>query len=58
MFAKYRDREPYPGSTFVLSTEELATIYHFPGFEVAPVAALQRIEIKKAPPPSTLPIEE
>lgn len=58
MFIRYRDRDPYPGATFILSAEELATIYHFPGYEVAPVAALQRIGVKKAAPPFALPVEE
>ncbi|MDD4358325.1 MAG: hypothetical protein PHY30_00740 [Candidatus Pacebacteria bacterium] len=48
----------YPGGVCFLSTEELATLYHFPGFEVAPTVQLERLEIKKAPPPSTLPIED
>lgn len=40
----------------VLSTEELATIFHFPG-SVAKTSALGRIEAQKAEPPANLPIE-
>jgi hypothetical protein len=40
---------------FVLSSSELATIFHFPG-SVAGTAALERIQSKKGAPPSNLPI--
>lgn len=40
----------------VLSTEEIATIFHFPG-SVAKTSALGRIEAQKAEPPANLPIE-
>lgn len=44
-----------PKGLFVLNTEELATIYHFPG--VATVApALPRIESKRSEPPPALPV--
>ena len=39
----------------VLSTEELATIFHFPG-SVAQTSGLKRIEAQKAEPPANLPI--
>jgi hypothetical protein len=41
--------------TFVLNTEELATIFHFPG-TVATTSAIGRIEAQKAEPPANLPI--
>lgn len=41
--------------SFVLTTEELATIYHFPG-GVASTPTLTRIPSKKAQAPSNLPI--
>ena len=41
--------------TSVLSTEELATIFHFPG-SVATTSGLGRIEAQKAEPPANLPI--
>lgn len=58
MFLKYISRDIYPGGTCFLNVEELATLYHFPGLEVAPTPELERSEIKKAPPPPTLPIEQ
>ncbi len=44
-----RDRQP-----FVLNTEELATIYHFPG-GVVQTPTISRLMSKKAQPPSNLP---
>jgi hypothetical protein len=41
--------------TSVLSTEELATLFHFPG-TVAQTSALGRIDAQKAEPPANLPI--
>ncbi len=40
---------------FVLSSEELATIYHFPGM-VSETPSFKRIESKIAKPPSNLPL--
>jgi len=40
---------------FVVSSEELATLYHFPGM-VSGTPSFQRIESKIAKPPSNLPI--
>lgn len=40
--------------TFVLNTEELATIWHFPG-QILKVPTLTRIESKEAAPPPNLP---
>ncbi|MBX4200013.1 hypothetical protein KW790_00920 [Candidatus Parcubacteria bacterium] len=45
----------YKSKPFVMSVEELATIYHFPG-EVAATPTLSRIPSKKAEAPSNLPI--
>lgn len=47
--------DPFIGKPLVLSTEELATIYHFPG-SVAITPGLTRIPSKKAEAPSNLPI--
>lgn len=44
------DRKP-----FVLTTEELATIYHFPG-RVLETPTFKRIESKKSEPPANLPM--
>lgn len=41
--------------TFVLNTEEIATIFHFPG-QILKVPTLRRIESKEASPPPNLPI--
>lgn len=58
LFDAYRRRSffhpPYKGSPFVLSTEELATLFHFPG-QVSQTPTFKRIESKKSQPPSDLP---
>ena len=41
--------------TFVLNTEELATLWHFPG-QILKVPTLERIESKEAAPPTNLPV--
>ena len=46
---------PHTPKTFVLNTEELATIYHFPG-SVAQTPTFGRIESKRAEAPTNLPI--
>jgi len=46
---------PYQYTPFVLNTEELATIFHFPG-GVITTGGLPRIESKKAEAPPNLPI--
>jgi len=57
-FDAYRKRSwffsPYERKPFVLNTEELATIYHFPG-RVAETPTFERIESRKSEPPSNLP---
>ena len=62
LFDAYRRRSffnpPYKnfyGRPFVLTTEELATIYHFPG-QVASTPTFSRISSKKAEAPSNLPL--
>ncbi len=59
MFDAYRKRSyyypPYVRKPFVLSTEELATIFHFPG-GVVTTPTLSRIESKKVEPPANLPL--
>lgn len=53
---KYFTYPEASGSTpFILSTEELATLYHLPG-RVAETSTFVRIEATKAQPPSNLPI--
>ena len=55
----YRQRAgfyvPHERKTFVLNTEELATIFHFPG-RVSETPTFARIEAKKGEPPIGLPI--
>ena len=46
---------PFKSKPLVLNSEELATIYHFPG-SVAATPALERIPSKKGQAPSNLPI--
>lgn len=59
IFDSYRRRSyfyaPYAAKPFVLSAEELATIYHFPG-RVAATPSLGKIESKRGEPPVNLPI--
>jgi hypothetical protein len=42
--------------SYVLTTEELATVFHFPSAEVAATPTLSRIPSKKAVAPANLPI--
>lgn len=61
LFRYYQKRWPtfFPrrGGTYILNTEELATLFHFPGRIVAPAPTLPRVEAKKGEPPPGLPIE-
>jgi len=51
------DPHPKEGSIYTFSVEELATMYHFPGIDAVPTLVLERVEMKKAAPPLTLPTE-
>lgn len=59
MLRAYVDRgyfyPPYYGKYYVLTAEELATIYHFPG-RVSTTPTFKRIESKKSEPPVNLPL--
>ena len=59
MLCAYQERSwfyiPYRRKPFVLNTEALATLYHFPG-RVAETPTLGRIEAKRGEPPINLPI--
>ena len=59
MLDAYRRRSyfymPYTRPSFVLNSEELATIYHFPG-RVSETPTFDRIEAKKREPPTNLPL--
>lgn len=58
MFEAFRARAffrwPYTGEVFVLNTEEVATIYHFPG-GVVTTPSLLRVASQKAEAPANLP---
>lgn len=51
-YAPYRN---FNSSPYVLTAEELATIYHFPG-KIVSTPTLERIPSKKVEPPANLPI--
>lgn len=62
IFRKYRirvhplfPRRAHWPSSFILNTEEVATIFHFPGRRVAPAPFVERIEAKKGEAPPGLP---
>jgi hypothetical protein len=48
---------PRSGGNYVLNTEELATLFHFPGRITAPAPGLPRIEAKKGGATPGLPVE-
>lgn len=47
---------PRRGGSFILNIEELASLFHFPSWRVAPVPGVSRIEARKKAPPE-LPTE-
>ncbi|KKR22760.1 MAG: hypothetical protein UT53_C0034G0008 [Candidatus Yanofskybacteria bacterium GW2011_GWD2_39_48] len=53
LYKKFKKRA-FTTKTYVLNTEELATIYHFPDIGIE--SPLPRIEAKKGEPPINLPI--
>jgi len=62
LFFRYIKRFPpiFPklGGTFILDTEELATMFHFPGRTVAHAPFVPRVESKRGEAPPGLPFEE
>ena len=40
-----------PEAKFMLNTEELASLFHFPSWKTAPVPTVQRVESKRTAPP-------
>lgn len=64
LFFRYVQRQPplFPrpsgAGNFILNTEELATIFHFPGRTVAPAPFVSRVESKRGEAPPGLPMEE
>ena len=55
IFRRYRNRSR-DGKTFVLSIEELATIFHMPDMQVM-APSISRVEAKRGGAPSNLPFE-
>ena len=55
-FGHVQGRRPGIRATIILNIEELATIFHFPAKIITP--AITPVEMKKAGPPSGLPVEE
>jgi len=49
---RYSPFFPKSGGTFVLNTEELASLFHFPSWVISPVSGVSRVETKKGPPPN------
>ena len=49
---------PSEKGSFILNTEELATMFHFPGRMVAPAPFVSRVESKRGEAPPGLPMEE
>ncbi|MBU4351069.1 hypothetical protein L6250_02710 [Candidatus Parcubacteria bacterium] len=45
------------GSRYILTADEIASIYHFPGRITAQAPTLARVEARKGEPPSSLPID-
>jgi len=61
MFRLYVNRrtplDPRKGGTYILNTEELASLYHFPSRAVAPAPSVPRIPAKRGEAPPELPTE-
>ena len=59
LFKAYKHRgyfyRPFRRKPFILNTEELATVYHFPG-DVLQTPTFGRIESRKVEPPTNLPV--
>ena len=55
--ARHTPLDPLKGGTFILNTEELASLYHFPSRAVAPAPAVPRIPAKRGEAPPELPTE-
>ena len=62
LFFRYTKRFPpfFPqaGGTFLLNTEEITTMFHFPGRAVAAAPFISRVESKRGEAPLDLPMEE
>jgi len=49
---------PKPGGTYLFNTEEVATMFHFPGRGVSSAPFVPRVESKRGEAPLDLPMEE
>lgn len=56
LLRRYRDRNGGDGLKLIMSTEELATVFHLPDMNVL-APSLTRVEAKRGGAPSNLPIE-
>lgn len=57
LFNAFKGRSTWIGDPmFILNTEELATLYHFPITGDTTVPSVETVDIKKIQPPSNLPI--
>jgi len=54
---RYTPFYPRKGGSFVLNTEELASLYHFPSKMAVPAPTIPRVETRKREAPPGLPIE-
>ena len=54
---RYTPFYPRKGGSFVLNTEELASLYHFPSKMAAPAPTIPRVVTRKREAPPGLPIE-
>jgi hypothetical protein len=55
--ANFKNRDAWKGSgLYLMNTEELATLYHFPQVPNARVTQLQQVQTVKSAPPSNLPV--
>jgi hypothetical protein len=54
--ANYKKRSGKGADAFILNTEELATLYHFPMIGIK-TPALKKTEAKRSEPPASLPVE-
>jgi hypothetical protein len=57
IFNSFKGRNSYIGEAmYILNTEELATVYHFPVTADATIPSVETVDIKKIQPPANLPI--
>lgn len=58
LFQGYKGRSNHIGEkTYILNSEELATLFHFPVTKTAVAQPVESLEMKKVQPPANLPIE-